>query len=101
MKKTSQFNYNRWFVILSLASLFLLIILYIARAYQLGDPDNNQGLRYFIYFFIFLLLIFVRKYFVPWWKGKAALELNDFGIIDFVRNRRVNWENFCLLYTSD
>jgi hypothetical protein len=93
MKNTIQFTYNKWFAYVTMILLSVLILVFIIRSNQLHDPVQIEILRYFEVFCFILLLFVFYKYFIPYLNKRPALELNEMGIIDYVRNRKVFWTN--------
>ncbi|MBI3718477.1 MAG: hypothetical protein HY252_07765 [Sphingobacteriales bacterium] len=55
--------------------------------------DDNRGVIFGDIVFGLFLLYFFYKYFRPMFNGQIALELNDTGIYDFIRNQNVTWDN--------
>ena len=93
MKNRVQFTYNKWFAYLTVILLSLLILICIVRSNQLYDPKQIEILRYFEIFCSILLLFVLYSFLMPYLKNRPALELNELGIIDYVRNRKVYWNN--------
>lgn len=93
MKNTIQFTYSKWFACLTVIFLLLLILLCTIRLNQLNDPRQIEILKYFEFICFVFLLFVVYKYFIPYLNKRPALELNELGIIDHVRNRKVCWNN--------
>ena len=93
MDKTIQFTYSRKFGYSTTFLLSLLLFVMLYRLAELEDPRQIRIIQFFIAFLLVIVLVVVLKYLIPALKGKVAIELNDQGIVDNIRNATVHWKN--------
>jgi hypothetical protein len=91
--KIKTFTYNKAFSYSAVTGLLLIITLFLIRSFQLQDPAQTRILIYAGSLILIILGFTVFKYLIPSIKRNSALELNEFSLIDHVRNREVYWNN--------
>jgi hypothetical protein len=91
--KIKSFTYNKLFSYSVTFVISGILILFIIRSYQLEDPIQVRILKYIGLLFLLLLGIVISKFLIPSINQLSALELNDLGIVDKVRNREAFWKD--------
>ena len=95
MKKVT-FQYSRisslLFTILPLG-IILMSVPNLIKFIKTHDTTNWLLILSFDFFFLLLLVYIIFKQLVPALQGKIALEINQDGIISYVRNFDISWED--------
>ena len=93
MTETTQYKYS---VNFSLGSILLMIILMLLPLSNVVAV--NSTVSWVIYgvcalIFLFLVTLLIIKRLIPALKGEIALELNEQGLIDYIRNITIDWKD--------
>lgn len=93
MTHNSRYPYSINF---SLGTIFLMLVLMLLLLNSTIGINSTYGwLIYgvFALFFLFLLISLVIKRLIPALKGNIALELDEYGLNDYIRNVCINWKD--------
>jgi len=91
MMEAAQYRYSLKFSIATLSVLVLLMLIIVRNA-----GSSNMVFVYVIYgfasfVFIALTAVIVLKRLIPALKGNVALQLDDEGISDYIKEVSINW----------
>lgn len=90
-----QFKYSKiWssFFVVGFILVLIYTCSYIFRFWQHNELGAFVILLSFDAFLFIILLNALKKYLIPALRGEIALELNNEGIIDYIKNRKFYWK---------
>ena len=91
MKETARYRYSINFSVATIALMLILMLLLLSNVIK-----TNSSIAWTVYglcvlIFIPLAVLLVMKRLIPALKGEIALELNQQGIVDYIRNVTIDW----------
>jgi len=93
MKETTRYPYSINFSVATIALMLILMLLLLSNVIR-----ENSSIAWTVYglcvlIFISLVTLLVAKRLVPALKSEIALELNEQGIVDYIRNVTIDWKD--------
>jgi hypothetical protein len=80
----------------SVGAIVLMIVLMLLLLFNVMSANNTLAwsvFGVFLFFFLFMVTLLVTQRLVPALKGNTALQLDDEGISDYIRDVSINWED--------
>jgi hypothetical protein len=93
MFEPTQYPYSLKF---SLGTILLMIILMLLLLFNTVTANTMFGwsiFGVFLLFFLFMVTMLVTKRLIPAMKGNVALQLDDEGISDYIRDVSIGWKD--------
>jgi hypothetical protein len=93
MFEPTQYPYSLKF---SIAAIVLMIVLMLLLLSNVMASNNTLGwgiFGFFSMFFVFMITMLVLKRLIPAIKGDIALQLDDEGISDYIRDVSIDWKD--------
>jgi hypothetical protein len=93
MPEPVQYPYSLKF---SIGAIVLMMILMLLLLFNVMSANNTLAwsvFGVFLFFFLFMVTLLVTQRLIPALKGNTALQLDDEGISDYIRDVSINWED--------
>ena len=93
MPEPVQYPYSLKF---SIGAIVLMIILMLLLLFNVMSANNTLGwgvFGVFLFFFLFMVTLLVTQRLIPAIKGNTALQLDEEGISDYIRDISINWDD--------
>ena len=87
-----QFRYSKSFPFSTTILLSILLAIFLNRTFHLQDMTSIEIISLSDIFLFSLIIYIAFKYLLPAHREKIALELNEQGIVDGVRQRTIHWD---------
>lgn len=93
MTESTKYPYSINFALASILMMVVLMLLLFTNV--VGSHSTGVWAVYGVFVIVFVLMsaLLVVKRLIPAIQGKTALELNETGIIDYIRNVTIGWKD--------
>lgn len=93
MIETIRYPYSINFSLASILLLILFMLLLISNAAEANGTAIWIVCGVIVFMILSLITLLIIKRLIPALKGDTSLELNEQGIIDFIRNVTIDWKD--------
>jgi len=91
MFEPTQYPYSLKFSMAAILLLIILMMLLLANTIAANTMFAWSIFGVFLAFFLFMVTMLITKRLIPALKGKVALQLDDEGISDYIRDISIEW----------
>jgi hypothetical protein len=93
MFEPTQYPYSLKFSLASVVLMILLMLLLLSNTLAANTTFSWSVFGVFLMFFLFMVTMLVTKRLIPAIKGDIALQLDDEGISDYIRDVSIGWKD--------
>src|ERR1022692_578582 len=93
MFEPTQYRYSLKFSIGAIALMIMLMLLLLSNTMAANNMLGWSIFGVFMLFFLFMVTLLITKRLIPAIKGDIALQLDDEGISDYIRDISIGWED--------
>ena len=93
MPEPVQYPYSLKFSIGAVVLMIMLMLLVLVNVMSANNTVGWSIFGAFLFFFLFMITLLVTQRLIPAIKGNTALQLDDEGISDYIRDISINWED--------
>ena len=93
MTEPNRYPYSINFSLATIVLMLILMLLLLSNVLRANSAIAWTVYALCVLIFILLTTLMVTKRLVPALKGEIALELNEQGIVDYIRNVTIDWKD--------
>lgn len=93
MFEPTQYQYSLKFSVGAIALMIILMLLLLTNTIAANNVFGWGIFGVFMLFFLFMVVLLIMKRLVPAIKGDIALQVDDEGVSDYIRDISIGWED--------